>query len=66
MAYNKAAYLASKKYKEKNIKRIPLDVQIELYQELLAAAQEKGESVNGYIKNAIRARLEKEAGQDGQ
>ena len=37
-----------------------------MYQELLAAAQAKGESVNGFIKAAIRARLEQEAGQDIQ
>lgn len=64
MAYNKAAYLASKKYKEKSIKRIPLDVQVELYQELRSAAEMKSESVNGYIKTAIRQRLERDGAED--
>ena len=64
MPYNKSAYLASKKYKEKNIKRIPLDVQIDMYQEIRNAAEAKGESVNGFVKTAIRERLDREDTQE--
>lgn len=37
-------------YAKKNLKRIPLDVQKEKYEEIKAAAESAGESVNGYIK----------------
>lgn len=45
------------KYAKENLKRIPLDVQKEKYEEIAEAAASKGESVNGYIKKAIDARL---------
>lgn len=50
------------RYRDKNIKRIPLDVQKEKYDEIKAAATAAGESVNGYIKKAIDDRMEREAG----
>lgn len=50
---------AAIKYKEKNVKRIPLDVQKEMYERIKDAAQKNGESVNGYIKKAIEERMEK-------
>ena len=37
-------------YAKKNLKRIPLDVQKEKYEEIKAAAETSGESVNDYIK----------------
>ena len=48
-------------YAKKNLKRIPLDVQIEKYSEIKAAADKTGETVNGYIKKAIDERMEREA-----
>lgn len=47
-------------YAKKNLKRIPLDVQKEKYDIIKAAADESGESVNGYIKRAIDERLERD------
>lgn len=44
-------------YAKKKLKRIPLDVQKEKYEEIQIAATAAGESVNGYIKKAIDARL---------
>ena len=44
-------------YAKKNLKRIPLDVQKEKYEEIQTAATAAGESVNGYIKKAIDTRL---------
>ena len=41
------------KYAKENLKRIPLDVQKEKYEEIKAAADGAGETVNGYIKKAI-------------
>ena len=42
------------------LKRIPLDVQKEKYEEIAAAAANAGESVNGYIKVAIDQRIERD------
>ena len=44
-------------YAKKNLKRIPLDVQIEKYAEIKAAAEAAGESVNGFIKKAVDIRM---------
>ena len=46
------------KYAKENLKRIPLDVQKEKYEEIKAAATAAGESVNGYIKSAVDMRME--------
>ena len=51
-------------YAKKKLKRSPLDVQKEKYDEIKAAATAAGESVNGYIKKAIDDRMEREAGND--
>ena len=47
-------------YAKTKLKRIPLDVQKEKYEEISAAASYKGESVNGYIKKAIDERMERD------
>ena len=46
-------------YAKKSLKRIPLDVQKEKYEEIAAAASKTGESVNGFIKKAIDERIER-------
>ncbi len=61
MALTEAQKKANSKYREKSIKRIPLDVQKEKYEEIKAAAERAGESVNGYIKKAIDGRIEHES-----
>lgn len=60
MTVTEAQKKATTKYKEKNIKRIPLDVQREKYDEIKAAADHAGETVNGFIKKAIDERIERE------
>lgn len=60
MTYSKQGYAASVKYKAEKIKRVPLDVQTAFYDEIKAAADRAGESVNGYIKEAIRQRMERD------
>ena len=55
---NKVKY--NLEYAKKNLKRIPLDVQKEKYEEIKAAADLVGETVNGYIKKAIDERLQRE------
>ena len=47
-------------YAKKKLKRIPLDVQKEKYEEIKAAAESAGESVNGYIKKAVDERMERD------
>lgn len=47
-------------YAKKNLKRIPLDVQKEKYEEIKAAADTAGEKVNSYIKRAIDDRIERD------
>lgn len=47
-------------YAKKSLKRIPLDVQKEKYEEIKTAASAAGESVNGYIKKAVDQRIENE------
>jgi uncharacterized protein (DUF1778 family) len=47
-------------YAKEKLKRIPLDVQKEKYEEIKAAADAAGEKVNGYIKKAIDERMERD------
>lgn len=48
------------KYAKAKLKRIPLDVQKEKYEEIKVAATAAGETVNGYIKKAIDERMERD------
>lgn len=48
------------KYKAKNIKRVPLDMQKSDYENLVSVAASRGKSVNGYIKEAISEKIERE------
>lgn len=47
-------------YQKTKLKRIPLDVTKEKYEEIKEAADNAGESVNGYIKKAIDDRMERD------
>lgn len=47
-------------YAKKSLKRIPLDVQKEKFEEIKAAANAAGEKVNTYIKKAINERMERD------
>ena len=44
-------------YAKKNLKRIPLDVQKEKYEQIKAAAGASNEKINSYIKKAIDERM---------
>ena len=48
------------RYAKEKLKRIPLDVQKEKYEEIKAAADAAVEKVNGYIKKTIDQRMERE------
>lgn len=60
MPYNKAKTEYNIQYAKENIKRIPLDVQKEKYEEIKTAAQNAGEPINRYIKKAIDERIERD------
>lgn len=47
-------------YKKTKLKRIPLDVTKDKYEEILAAAEQAGKSVNGYIKEAIDDKIQRD------
>ena len=47
-------------YAKKNLKRIPLDVKIDKYNEIKAHAESQGESVNGFVKRSIDETMERD------
>ena len=55
-----ASNLAQYRYNKAHLKRIPLDVQVEKYDQIKAAADAAGIGVNTYIKEAIDMRMEKD------
>lgn len=60
MAYNPKYNGAMYEYKKEKLKRVPLDLTKEKYQEVKEAAERAGSSVNGYIKAAIDEKIERE------
>lgn len=53
MTTSEAQKRATIKYAKEKLKRIPLDVTKEKYEEIKAHADSKGEKVNQFIKRAI-------------
>lgn len=49
------------KFAKENYKRVPLDLKKEKYEQIKAAAEKSGESVNGYIKTAVDQRMQRES-----
>ena len=61
MPRTKASNEAQYRYNKNHLKRIPLDVQLDYYNEKLKPAADKvNEPVNTYIKNAIQQRIDRE------
>lgn len=54
---NKKAYTV--KYKREKLKRVPLDIQKEKYDEIKAYCDAHNETINGFIKKAIDMAMEK-------
>lgn len=61
MSYNENKKAYNMNYAKDKLKRIPLDVQKDKYDEIKAAADKASETVNGYIKKAIDMRLDSES-----
>ena len=55
---NKKAY--NQKYAKEKLKRIPLDVPKEKYDEIKAHSETMQETVNGFIKRAIDEAMERD------
>ena len=60
MTVSEAQKRASMKYAKEKLHRIPLSVKHDEYDIIKAAATSAGESVNGYIKMAVKMRIESE------
>lgn len=60
MAYSEKKKIYDMNYQREKIKRIPLNVQKDKYDEIKSAADRAGESVAGYIKEAIERRMKSE------
>lgn len=62
-AYNPKYLQTDYKYRRDHFKRVGIDFQKEYYETVLKpAADAAGETVNGYIKEAVRRRIEAEKG----
>ena len=47
-------------YHKTKLKRVPLDLPLQKYEEVKTHSQETGESVNGFIKRAINETMERD------
>lgn len=65
MPANEAKKKYDLQYAKDKLKRIPLDVKKEKYEEIKAAAEAAGEPINGYIKKAIDDRMERDSASQG-
>lgn len=63
MPASKAQQKAVSKYMKANYDEIKVRVNKGTKQALQEAAKDKGESINGYIKNAVQARYEADTGE---
>lgn len=61
MTYSDATKRATYKYHAAKIKRIPLDMQASEYETIKDSASKAGETINGYIKRAIKERQARES-----
>ena len=57
MPRSKASNEAQYRYNNTHLKRVPLDLQLSDYEELKRVATASGMSVNGFIKEAIKAAI---------
>ena len=51
-------------YAKKNLKRVPLDLQLDKYEPVKAHATGRGETLNGFIKRAIDETIERDGSGD--
>ena len=63
---NKKVNLEKKKkydieYAKTHLKRVPLDLRIDKYNEIKAHAEQQGESLNGFVKRAIDETMQRDS-----
>ncbi|MEY8424677.1 ribbon-helix-helix protein, CopG family [Lachnospiraceae bacterium 38-14] len=58
--YTEAQKKASLRYAKDRLKRVPLDLKRDDYEKLSESAKAAGKSINGFIKEAIREKIERE------
>ena len=59
--YTDAQKRATAKYKEKEYKRVPLDMRISEYESMRDYCEKRGEKINGFIRRVVRETIEKDA-----
>lgn len=64
MPVTEAQKRARYKYEKEKLKRVPLDLKKEEYEQLKAYTERTGESVNGLIRRLIRNEIERGSGAD--
>lgn len=47
-------------YAKKHLKRVPLDIQLDKYEQIKNHAEIQGESINGFIKRAIDETMQRD------
>ena len=60
MGYRENKKKYNVEYTKTHLKRVPLELQIDKFEEVKAHAQERSESVNGFIKRAIDETIERD------
>ncbi len=63
MGYNKNKRKYNIEYTKTHLKRVPLEVSLQKYEEIKTHAQERSETVNGFIKRAINETMERDNSQ---
>lgn len=48
------------KYAKEHLKRVPLDLKVEKYNQVKAFVESQGKSLNGFIKEAIDEKIERD------
>lgn len=59
MPYTEAQKRANEKYEREHIKRVVIKYRNEDFEPIAAAAESAGETVSGYIKQAVADRMER-------
>lgn len=66
MEYSESKKKYNIEYAKKKLKRIPLDVQIEKYEQIKNASEKARDTVNGYIKKAIDEKMQRDNEKAGE
>lgn len=65
MATNEKKTQYNLDYAKQHLKRVPLDLQLDKYEQVRAHATNRGETLNGFIKRAIDETMERDGSGNG-